>query len=64
MSNVAVLSGPSEAALNGEQKVLTSGDDRFCDDTIPPEVMDLICGVYEVETGQRGETTHYFIFCL
>ena len=55
MSNVAVLSGPSEAALNGEQRVLTSGDDCFCDDGISPEVMDLICGVYEVETGQKGE---------
>ena len=55
MSNVAVLSGPSEAALNGEQTVFTSGDDRFCDDMIPPEVIDLICGVYEVETGQKGE---------
>ena len=54
MSNVAVLSGPSEAALNGEQTVLTSGNDRFCDDTILPAVMDLICGVYEVETGERG----------
>ena len=58
MSNVAVLSGPSEAALNGEQRVLTSGDDHFCDDTIPLEGLDLICGVYEVETGQRGETIY------
>jgi hypothetical protein len=62
MSNLAVLSGPSEAALDGEQAVLTSGNDRFCDDTIPPAVMDLICGVYEVETGERGEMIH--IFCL
>jgi len=64
MSNVTVLSGPTEAALNGEEKVLTSGDDHFCDDTIPPEVMDLICGVYEVESRQRGELIHCFIFCL
>jgi hypothetical protein len=63
MSNVAVLSGPSEAVLNGEQRVLTSGDDRFCDDEISPEVMDLICGVYEVETGQKGKMI-YFIFRL
>ena len=62
MSNVAVLSGPSEAALNGEQKVLTSGDDRFCDDMISPEVMDLICGVYKVETGQKGEILCYLCF--
>ena len=55
MSNVAVLSGPSEAALNGKQRILTSGDDHFCDDRISPEIMDLICGVYEVETGQKGE---------
>jgi hypothetical protein len=61
MSNVAVL---SEAALNGEQRVLTSGDVRFCDDGIPPEVMDLICGVYELETGQRGKIFYYFILRL
>lgn len=64
MSNVAVLSGPSEAALNGEQTVRTSGNDRFCDDGISPEVMDLVCGVYEVETGQGGEMIYYFIFHL
>ena len=64
MSNVAVLSGPSEATLNGEQTVRTSGNDRFCDDGISPEVMDLVCGVYEVETGQGGEMIYYFIFHL
>ena len=64
MSNVVVLSGPSETALNGEQRVLTSGNDHFCDDTICQEVMDLICGVYEVETGQRGEMVCYSILLL
>ena len=64
MSNMVVLSGPSETVLNGEQSVLTSGDDHFCDDTIPPEIMDLICGVYEVETGQRGEMIYYSNFRL
>ena len=56
MSSVSVLSGPSDAALNGEWKVLTSGGDHFCDDEIPEDVMDFICGVYEVETGNKGET--------
>ena len=61
MSHITALSGPSEAALNGEQRVLTSDGDHFCDDKISDQVMDLICGVYEVETGNKGEAT-YFIY--
>jgi len=62
MSHVTALSsGPSEAALNGEQRILTSDGDHFCDDEISDQVMDLICGVYEVETGNKGKATS-FIF--
>jgi hypothetical protein len=59
MANVVALSGPSEAALDGEQRVLTGGGDLLCDDEISEDVMDFICGVYEVETGHKGVIFHF-----
>ena len=63
LPNSAVLAGPSEAALRGERRVLVSNKEYFCDDDISPQVMDLICGVYHVETGNRGMITNVQ-FCI
>jgi len=58
LSGVVALSGPSQAALDGNQRVLTSNEEHFCDDEISETIADLICGVYHVETGNKGEIIH------
>ena len=63
LPNSAVLAGPSEAALRGERRVLVSNKEYLCDDDISPQVMDLICGVYHVKTGNKGEITNVQ-FCI
>jgi hypothetical protein len=55
LSAVAVLSGPSQSALEGKQVVLTWNGQHFCDDTVSEVDTDLICGVYEVETGDKSK---------
>jgi len=55
LSAVAVLSGPSQSALEGKQVVLTWNGQHFCDDTVSEVDTDLICGVYEVETDNKGK---------
>ena len=44
----AILSGPSQDALDGCCEVISYGGEMFCDDTLPEIALDLICGVYKV----------------
>ncbi len=55
LSAVPVLSGPSQSALEGKQVILTWNGQHFCDDTVSEVDIDLICGVYEVETGNKSK---------
>jgi hypothetical protein len=45
----AVLSGPSQDALNGFCEVISYGGEKFCDDALPDAALDLICGVYKIK---------------
>jgi hypothetical protein len=55
-----ILRGPSEAALEGKQDVLISGEEVFVDDSLSVEVLDFICGTYERDTS----TISMYIFFL
>jgi len=48
----AVLAGPSDSALQGQQEILDDGKVFFVDDKISDQDLDLICGTYELETGK------------
>jgi len=63
LPNSAVLAGPSEVALKSERRVLVSNKEYFCDDDISLQVMDLICGVYHAETGNKGKIPNVQ-FCI
>jgi hypothetical protein len=50
LADSAVLAGPSDSALQGQQEILDDGKVFFVDDKISDQDLDLICGTYEVET--------------
>ena len=60
LPDLAGISGPLQAALDGKQLVLTSDGEHFCDDQVSESILDLICGVYQVETGNKGEILNLF----
>ena len=49
-----IYTGPSDSALRGEQEVFSDGRVLFVDDKLSEDALDLICGTYQVETGQGG----------
>ncbi|PPQ71051.1 hypothetical protein CVT25_007322 [Psilocybe cyanescens] len=58
LPNSAALLGPSHEALDGKQQVLESDGQIFCDDELSQDMLDLICGVYEVETGYGDQVLY------
>ena len=46
----AIMTGPSEDALEGKQDVLFCGDEVYVDDGLSEEVKQMICGTYAQET--------------
>ena len=46
--NTATLLGPSQAALEGSQKIMSFGDEFFCYNKLPAASTNLICGVYKI----------------
>lgn len=54
LSNSIINTGPSDSALRGKQEVFSDGKVLFVDDQLSEDALDLICGTYQVETGQGG----------
>ena len=54
LPNSMIYTGPSDSALRGEQEVFSDGRVLFVDDKLSEDALDLICGTYQVETGQGG----------
>lgn len=52
-SELLVTQGPSEDAFSRGRVVQLDGR-QWCDDTVRPDETDLICGVYELETGTHS----------
>ena len=46
----AILTGPSQDALEGNQDILLCGNEVYVDDGLSGEVMQMICGTYTQET--------------
>ncbi|KAF8960572.1 hypothetical protein BDZ97DRAFT_1616205, partial [Flammula alnicola] len=51
LPNSVVFPGPSQSALQGNYEAFTDHVGSLVDDTLPEDVLDFICGAYEVGTG-------------
>ena len=52
-----ITSGPSPDALRGNQGVFVCNGEIYVDDTLSPEVLELICGVYHQNTGSGSASS-------
>jgi len=57
LSLSAVLAGPSQDALEGNQDVLLCGNEVYVDDGLSVEEIQMICGTYIQDTRSRGQTS-------
>ena len=53
-----VLQGPSDDVYQYGIRYMDDKDGRCCDDGLSVAELDLICGVYEVDTGRKYNMQH------
>ncbi|KAF8961285.1 hypothetical protein BDZ97DRAFT_1664433 [Flammula alnicola] len=60
----AILAGPSQDALKGNQDVLICDGEVFVDDGLSTATKKMLCGTYEEDNGTAGEKGMYAWFPL